>query len=120
MKMPRYQKWRAYAIEKLGGKCVICGATTDLQIDHIYRADKNFAVSQWWSSSRAKMDAELAKCQLLCRDCHKAKTLWEVGQKAAITTHGTLSAYRYCKCRICRKAYSDYYKEYQNRKKPKY
>lgn len=111
-----YQKRRQYAIEKLGGKCNVCGSTKNLQIDHIFRQEKSFPISQMWSISLERFNAELDKCQLLCKDCHKAKTLWEVGQKPAITTHGTLSAYRYCKCNVCRKAYSDYYKEYKKNK----
>jgi hypothetical protein len=112
----RYYERRAYAIEKLGGKCVICGSTEDLQLDHIIPADKEFQISQIWSYSKEKFDAELAKCQLLCPIDHRAKNLFDAQKKSAMLIHGTLSSYRYCKCKLCRKAYSDYWKKYSKGK----
>jgi len=115
--LERYHKRRAEAIKFLGGACVICGATEDLELDHILRNEKSFNISQMWSISQEKFDAELSKCQLLCNTCHKAKNTWELNKKAAIRTHGSLSSYRYCKCDLCRKAYSDYWQSYKPRKK---
>ena len=112
----RYHERHDDAIKRLGGKCVVCGSTKDLQLDHINRDEKSFPIGQMWSVSKERYEAELAKCQLLCWVCHKAKTQWEVGRKAAKDTHGTLAAYRYCKCDLCRKAYSDYWKKYSARK----
>lgn len=115
--LERYRKRRQYAVERLGGACVICGTKEDLELDHILRSEKSFNISQMWSISQEKFDAELSKCQLLCHTCHVAKNTWEIGEKAAIRTHGTLSSYRYCKCAICKKAYSDYWQTYKPRKK---
>lgn len=115
--LARYKKRRQDAIDALGGECVVCGAKEDLQLDHIERSEKSFNISQMWSISQEKWEAELAKCQLLCGVCHRAKNTWELGIKAAIRTHGTLSAYRYCKCDLCKKAYSDYWQSYKPKKK---
>lgn len=115
--LERYYKRRQDAIERLGGACIVCGAKDDLELDHLERSEKSFNISQMWSISQERFDAELEKCQLLCNTCHKAKNVWELDKKAAIRTHGTLSAYRYCKCDLCKKAYSDYWKEYKPRKK---
>lgn len=113
--LQRYHDRRNEAIEKLGGKCAVCGSEDDLQIDHIFREDKEFPIGQLWSVSKERYEKELTKCQLLCRDCHKAKNQWERGRKAAIRTHGTLSSYRYCKCNLCKKAYSDYWQKYSKK-----
>ena len=52
--------------------CAYCGASSDLQLDHI---DPSLKVSNAiWSWSPARRATELAKCQVLCRACHKAKT----------------------------------------------
>lgn len=113
----RYHKIRAQAIAQLGGKCIVCGSTEDLQLDHVFRSEKEFQISQIWSLSRETFNKELEKCQLLCGTCHRAKTAWEVGAKAGRSHHGTLTSYRYCKCDECRKAYSDYWKTYKPRKR---
>lgn len=115
--LARYKKRRQEAIAKLGGVCVVCGAKEDLQLDHIDRDKKSFNISQMWSIAQDKWETELAKCQLLCGTCHRAKNVWELNKKAAVRTHGTLSSYRYCKCDLCRKAYSDYWTSYKPRKK---
>ncbi len=35
---------RAYCIEYLGGKCVVCGTTHNLQFDHIKRETKKYTI----------------------------------------------------------------------------
>lgn len=61
-------------ISEQGGACVTCGATEDLEIDHIDPAEKERAVAHLWSSTAEVRAAELAKCQVLCKQCHLAKT----------------------------------------------
>lgn len=100
----RYHERRAEAVRILGGVCVECGASTDLQIDHRDPADKSFSLGRMWSVSKDRYLAELEKCQLLCAEHHLAKTLAERGQIPARGTHGTLSSYRYCHCVVCREA----------------
>jgi hypothetical protein len=92
----------------LGGVCSHCPSTTELELDHIDPATKSFTVSKLGSCNEVKFWAEVDKCQLLCTDCHQAKTLVDLNRVSAKITHGTLSSYRYCKCDLCRKAKSDY------------
>lgn len=72
--LDRYHRRRTLAIEHLGGKCVCCGATTELELDHIEHHLKSFAISKLWSVSEERFLLELNKCQLLCASCHKLKT----------------------------------------------
>ena len=75
----RYYENRRQCIDKLGGKCVECGVTEDLQFDHINPLEKSFAISETLHFSpkmkkEVKFDEELNKCQLLCPTCHMKKT----------------------------------------------
>jgi 5-methylcytosine-specific restriction endonuclease McrA len=70
----RYHERRAEAFRKLGGSCVLCGATSDLEVDHREWREKSFSIAKLWSVSRKRFEEELKKCQLLCKDCHAAKT----------------------------------------------
>lgn len=67
-----FAKRRAEGIEYLGGKCVNCYSTENLQMDHKNPDEKIH--HRIWSWSRDKRFAELDKCQLLCPSCHSEKT----------------------------------------------
>lgn len=109
-----YHERRNEAIDKLGGKCRLCGGIEDLQFDHIKREDKRFDISKYLLRvSRVKYERELMKCQLLCSGCHVEKTLVERGQKPARGTHGTLSSYRYCHCELCKKTKREWQRKYR-------
>ena len=93
---------RLDAIAEFGGQCVKCGSKENLEFDHI---DPKTKISHvMWSWAEVRRRAELTKCQLLCSDCHKAKTAKDRGYKTR--PHGTLTSYkRYgCKCELCRAA----------------
>jgi len=62
------------AKEYLGGKCVGCGSTTDLQFDHIDRKNKSYAITKRSLNPFESLKEELDKCQLLCEKCHQIKT----------------------------------------------
>lgn len=70
----RRARLRRELIEMLGGKCVRCDVTEELQFDHIHPEMKLFAISNGLDKPRATLLAELAKCQLLCKDHHNLKT----------------------------------------------
>lgn len=68
-------KKKAFLIEMLGGKCVGCGATENLQFDHIDRKQKSFTIGKMLGYSlEDKLIPEAKKCQLLCKFCHQIKT----------------------------------------------
>lgn len=78
----RYYRRRGEAIEKLGGQCKSCGTTDDLEFDHIDPDQKEYSIAKIFTSgSEGKVQAEVAKCQLLCTDCHKKKHHTSVTQR---------------------------------------
>jgi 5-methylcytosine-specific restriction endonuclease McrA len=83
-----------------GKSCVVCGSTQNLEVDHIEPEQK--ISHRIWSWSAVRRAAELAKCQILCTDCHLTKTL----EQRPKPDHGTLSRYQRgkCRCEPCREA----------------
>lgn len=74
-----YMKRRYHAKMKLGkkilgGKCKRCGSRSRLEFDHKNPANKTTTIAKMWNYSIERFNAELRKCQLLCHDCHLAKT----------------------------------------------
>lgn len=84
----------------LGGKCVLCGATEDLELDHIDPATK------WkhrvFSYSWPKIEAELKKCQILCAPCHFQKTLLFISTAGGMWAARKNHHKKGCGCRSCR------------------
>lgn len=71
----RYHRRRAEWIERLGGKCAECGKETALEFDHVDATVKAEAIARILTSGSARrVREEMAKCQLLCGRCHRAKT----------------------------------------------
>lgn len=69
------KKKRKFAIDKLGGKCVICGFNKyecALDIHHVNpeTKDSNFSSMRHWSYNRILH--EIKDCVLLCKNCHAA------------------------------------------------
>ncbi len=75
----RFKRRKAESIAALGGKCSKCGSVDGLQFDHKDRSAKTFEISKIWMHSKEKLTEELAKCQLLCGECHYAKTCEDLG-----------------------------------------
>lgn len=89
----------------VGKCCVVCDSTFKLEADHV---DPTKKVShRVWSWAKAKRDAELAKCQVLCRSCHQAKSI-EAQRRPLV--HGTRTGYsdRGCRCDECKRAKREY------------
>jgi 5-methylcytosine-specific restriction endonuclease McrA len=59
------------------GPCAQCGSTDRLEVDHVDPGAKSMEPAAIWSLSAAKREAELAKCQVLCHDCHARKSATE-------------------------------------------
>jgi 5-methylcytosine-specific restriction endonuclease McrA len=96
----------AKARELLGGKCVECGAEENLQFDHINPNTKVAKISVIANWAWDRFLSEVEKCQLLCQDCHTAKTMVDLGRKRS--EHGTRNKYRVgCRCDLCKKANTD-------------
>lgn len=106
---------KEYAYEILGGICVRCGTSENLEFDHIDPSTKLFNITKAYQYSWQKFIDELAKCQLLCTDCHKKKTKTERGFDTI--RHGTAHAYQKhkCRCEPCRDAWSAKHLKYMEK-----
>ena len=93
----------------LGGKCVKCGARSNLEFDHIIPETKSFSITSKWAYNFEKLKPELDKCQLLCTPCHVGKT------NPSALAHGTTKMYRHgkCRCTLCKAANTAKQKAYR-------
>lgn len=66
-----------------GKVCIDCNGTGDLELDHRNPAEK--VSHRIWSWTWARIEAEAAKCDVRCRDCHLKKTI-EHGDSATNLT----------------------------------
>jgi len=97
-----------------GKSCLVCGTTESLEVDHVDPTQK--VAHRIWSWAIPRRDAELAKCQVLCTEHHKAKTRAD----RPIPEHGTISRYggiHKCRCDLCRRANADRKKLNEAKKK---
>ena len=76
-KREKRKRWRSKCVEYLGGKCVKCGTTHNLQFDHIKRETKKYNIADRVTNDFTILKEELDKCQLLCVPCHLKKTAKE-------------------------------------------
>lgn len=111
-----YAENRAKAIDLLGGICVWCGTTEQLEFDHINgdRIDRSHKISALLLSSWNRVVEELEKCQLLCKDCHTVKT-WS--QNRVRAKHGSASFYinQKCRCDRCKAANAERVRKYRQK-----
>lgn len=106
-RMREYMAARRSAVKSemlalLGGRCVRCGTSENLEFDHINPADKSFEINgRSLDLPSAAIRAEVAKCQLLCAAHHLEKTASDMGWAEGV--HGRSSTYqRGCRCDECR------------------
>jgi 5-methylcytosine-specific restriction endonuclease McrA len=103
--MRKYQReWRAArrAAFFADKSCVRCGSTEQLELDHIDPSTKDATLkalhtAAFWSWSMKRIEAEIAKCQVLCRDCHEKKTMTDMGH----TGHSRRGYAKGCRCTVC-------------------
>lgn len=108
----RYKRLRSEWIERLGGKCVMCGSEDNLEFDHIDASQKKYNVSKILSThSKQKVEEEMAKCQLLCSECHLEKSLRE-DDILNVEHGGGLSGKKNCPCDLCKAKKSQYMKNW--------
>jgi DNA-binding CsgD family transcriptional regulator len=77
-RMERVSAWRRRAkrrlLEAAGGACALCGydrSPVALQFHHLDPSQKEFSISrEGVTRSFAELEAEAAKCVLLCANCH--------------------------------------------------
>ncbi len=97
-----------------GKVCAKCGSIDELELDHIDRAQK--VSHKIWSWSLARREAELAKCQPLCRNCHYKKSD-EDRERGGPVIHGKNRTYVIlgCRCDTCRAAHAAMARKYRSK-----
>jgi len=100
----RYQReWAASRRREYvdGQVCAKCGSDERLELHHL---DKTTKVShRIWTWSRDRIEAELAKCEWWCRNCHEKHHAAE--QRYDWDVCGTRVGYnkRGCRCERCKR-----------------
>ena len=73
----RIAKNDAWVNELKKAPCSDCGGRFEpccMDFDHLPGADKLMEVSALRGSTREKLEAEIAKCELVCANCHRIRT----------------------------------------------
>ncbi len=87
-----------------GKACVMCGASDNLELDHV---DPSKKVShRIWSWSKDRRETELEKCQPLCQTCHYQKTDRDLGRGAIVHGKNDTYTFRRCRCEQCKAAHA--------------
>jgi 5-methylcytosine-specific restriction endonuclease McrA len=98
-------KRKADWIKSKGGKCVKCGSTSSLEVDHKDQGNKTFNPRDIWSRSEEVRKRELKNCQVMCESCHEKKTALQNSKtgEASIIACGTPEKFEFgCRCFECR------------------
>lgn len=70
----RYHHRKEKIIADLGGKCVVCGNTEGLELDHKDPTTKKYELYELCMLGEQKYRLEIDKCQLLCDKHHIEKS----------------------------------------------
>lgn len=107
--MERYHKRRSEAFKILGGKCVVCGTTENLEIDHVDRSLKTMDVARMAWVSKDRFLKEIENCQLLCKPHHIAKSR----EEQSVPHGGGVSGKKNCPCEPCTAKRREYARSYK-------
>ena len=113
----RYHKKRQEVIDRLGGRCVRCGTREGkFHLDHKNKSKKTMRASDLHSVNDHRFENEIKNLQILCEDCHKAKTHDAWDYSTPRPTHPSYWYYRKygCRCQACIDAYKEKQKEWRN------
>jgi len=96
-------RFRAWLNAPKDRPCADCGRQYPpyvMDFDHRDRTQKRFSVGRGWEHSIQALLAEIAKCELVCANCHRERTfsrkdhgrprLSELGASAAASVRGTV------------------------------
>ena len=74
----RYYANRDFIVEyKLARGCADCGFNghpSALEFDHLPQFEKHEAISRLVLGNRGPLEAEIAKCEVVCANCHRIRT----------------------------------------------
>ncbi len=78
-KRERRHRSMRYLAERKAGPCTDCGGTfhpAAMDFDHMGHEVKvdNLSRLAWSGASLARLDTEIAKCELVCANCHRLRT----------------------------------------------
>jgi hypothetical protein len=110
----RRQKRLALAKVRLGGRCARCGATENLQFDHVDGSTKVANISEITNWALERFLAEVDKCQLLCGGsggCHQDKTTQECYTTICSSGEGRWR----CPCGYCQMWRAGYHAGYMKK-----
>lgn len=97
-------------------RCDWCGESEQLELHHRDTSKKEHHAI--WSWSAARRLAEIAKCVVLCRPCHKRAHADAVRVEAELRNPWTYPAYqRGCRCLLCRAAKREYERDRKGRRR---
>jgi hypothetical protein len=108
------EKRRIEAREYLGSRCAWCGATEKLDFDHIDPSTMIFRIANGLINKAEVFWAEVAKCQLLCRDCHTEKSSAEGSFRTVGHGEGKTGK-KSCRCELCGPLKNKYMREFKAR-----
>jgi len=72
----RWRRIKEEAIAEMGGCCADCGGVFHPDVYDFHHLDPSSKDYQWTKLrlfSKARRDAELAKCVLVCANCHRVR-----------------------------------------------
>jgi hypothetical protein len=111
--LKRYHRRRNHAIEILGGKCVDCSSSDQLEFDHADPKDKSFNVAKAFTSmAESKLWEEIYKCVLRCKSCYSKKT--RTIDNAVGHGEGKTGK-KNCRCDLCKPLKNAYAREFKRK-----